>query len=266
MRKFLLLLYFPLSFFPSCEGTDEVFIQEQPEDLSACENAVITSGKYYEKGDQQFLWGGEDTATHFNITGWDLNPCHLTFGLGREKFHALVNPEYSRMSSSDDHIPDDNEVLILNSGNDIKAFPLGTLRNYELVNDEVNGHPVMVVYCFLADLVSVYSRNYCGETLTFAVSGYTYKDPDGHIFIDSQNNGALESFILWDRNSESLWWPISDKGVSGSFKGKDLVKYDRSKWTIITMKELRNKYPNALLLNNDQVLESPGVIKKVDGC
>jgi hypothetical protein len=257
MPKFLLLLI-PIYIGMSCEGTDEIFIQEQPEDLSTCENAVITSGKYYKKGDQQFLWAGEDTITHFNITEWNLNACYLKHGLGREKFHALVNPEYSRINRDHDHIPDDSEVVILKSGNNIKAYPLGVLRIYELVNDEANGHPIMIVYCYLADLVTVYTRNYCGQKLTFAVSGYTYKDP--------QNYGALESFILWDRNSESLWWPINDEGVSGPFKGKDLKKYDRTKWRIITMKQLREKYPDALILDNDQVFKSPGFIRKVNGC
>lgn len=241
------LLLFTLAFFLlSCEGTDEIYIEEQPADLSTCENRIISSGKYYEKDNQQFLWAGKDTTTHFNVTDWTLNACNLKYGLGRETFHALTSPQYSKLSSEHDNIQDDHQVVIIRSGNNVKAYPLGILKNYELVNEVVNGVPVMVVYCFLADLVSVYKRSYNGKTLTFAVSGYTYKDPN--------NYAALESFILWDRNSESLWWPINDKGVSGEFKGINMEKYDRTKWRIISMKQLRLTYPNALVLKNNQVL------------
>ena len=245
MRHFLLFIL-ACSIIISCEGTDEIYIEEQPEDLSTCENLQISSGKYYEKDKQQFLWAGEDTATHFNVTDWTLNACYLKYGLGREKFHALTAPQYFKLNSEHDDIGDDHQVVILKSGNDVKAYPLGILKNYELVNEVVDNVPVMVVYCFLADLVSVYNRSYGGKTLTFAVSGYTYKDPN--------NYAGLESFILWDRNSESLWWPINDKGVSGEYKGINMEKYDRTKWRIISMKQLRERYPDALILRADQVL------------
>lgn len=228
----------------ACEGSDEIFVTPQPDNIVACNEKLIKDGKLYEKSGQQYLWAGQDTTTHFNITDWTLNACYLKKGLGREKFNALITPVYTKLGSDHDHLPDTSRVVILRSGSSIKAYPLGILRTYELVNETANSTPVMIVYCFLADLTSVYTRQYCGRTLTFGVSGYTYADPN--------NYNGLESFILWDRNSESLWWPINDKGVAGIFRDSDMKKYDRSKWQVVTMKDLRKRYPNALILNDQQ--------------
>ena len=120
---------------------------------------------------------------------------------------------------------------------------------HELVNDDVNGVPIMIVYCFLADLTAVYSRRYCGQELTFGVSGYTYLDED---IAD-----ALESFVLWDRDTESLWWPITEKSVSGMFRGESMERYDESKWEEMRWGEVKENYPSAVVMKDNQTMETP---------
>ena len=78
----------------------------------------------------------------------------------------------------------------------------------------------MESYCVLADLGAVYSRNYNSKELTFALSGYTYYDKN--IW-----NG-LDGFVLWDRETESLWWPLVGKAVSGKLKGVNLLELNKT--------------------------------------
>ncbi len=241
-----------------CEGVDFISIEDDV-DLEACGyNPVLSQGKYYTIGDKQYLYGGSDSTTHFDITGWTLNSCYLDNGLGREAFQALIEPTYTPLSSVNDQYHDSSGAVLLLTEGKPKVYPLSTLRQHEVINEVVKGVPVMIVYCYIADLVSVYKRQYCGNKLTFAVSGYTYRDPN--------NFGGLESFILWDRNTESLWWPIIDRGVSGFFRGSALTKYNFREWGETTIGEIREKYPEAVVIDRGQTVNIPSNIPKIDNC
>jgi hypothetical protein len=178
-----------------------------------------------------------------------LSPCNLYYGLGREHFPALLETQYEPLSDVIDNFDDIEKTLVLSVGGIVKIFPFSILVKHELVNDEANGVPIMIVYCFLADLTAVYSRRYCGKELTFAVSGYTYLDED---IAD-----ALESFVLWDRDTESLWWPITEKSVSGMFRGESMERYDESKWIEMRWGEVKENYPSAIVMKDNQTIETP---------
>ncbi|MFT6338107.1 MAG: hypothetical protein ACJA2S_004502 [Cyclobacteriaceae bacterium] len=243
----------------SCEGTDEIFVSSSESfEPGSCESRVVSRGLYYEQDNNQFLWAGEDSTTHFNITNWSLNVCNLKKGLGREAFHSPHSPDYELLSKTDTHYPDDAQAVIVNFENTVKVFPLTVMTRYETVNEVIDGEPIAIVYCFLAELATVYKRNYCGETLTFAVSGYTYRDAD--------NFDGKESFILWDRNSESLWWPIKDLSVAGAYQGQTMIKYNFGKWGLADFAKIRRIYPSALVLVTEQPLKESGTIKPLDGC
>lgn len=258
MRISLLYIVSILLMVMGCEGTDDIFIPLEPEDLSSCENEVVDKGLYYEMDDNSFLWAGTDTSTHFEITDWSLNTCNLKKGLGREAFYALTDPDYELLSETTTNYPDTSRAVIVRYNNTVKVFPYQILIRHETVNEVVDGEPIMVVYCFLADLAAVYNREFCGQTLTFGVSGYTYRDPNAF--------DAKESFILWDRNSESLWWPISDQAVSGVYQGETMEKYNRGRWGLTNFGDIRRRYPNALVLKFLQEEKPLGNIAPSNGC
>lgn len=236
----------------SCDLSQEVDLDDQKNselDPATCEAQVILDGEYYEQNERKYLGDTEDSTLRFDVTDWSLNACYVRHGLGRETFQALISPEYAPISEViGQHDPEESAVVVKDQGN-VKVYPLLTLINHEAINDVANGEPIVVVYCYLADLVTVYSRNYCNQTLTFGVTGYTYADPN--------IRGGLESFLLWDRNSESVWWPILDQGVSGFFKGYRMVKYNAREWDIMRMGEISEKHPEALVVKKGQTVNPP---------
>ncbi len=249
---------FIVFFILGCEGVDFISIEEEVNVEECGYNPVLEQGKYYTKGDAQYLYGGSDSTTHFDVTGWTLNPCHLDNGLGREAFQALIQPNYTPLASVRDQYHASAEAVLLLTEGSPKVYPLSILRQHEVINEVVNDVPVMIVYCYIAELVSVYKRQYCGNTLTFAVSGFTYRDPN--------NFDGLESFILWDRNTESLWWPIIDRGVSGIFRGSTLLKYNIRQWGQTTIGEILEKHPDALVVDRGQTVDVPSNIPRISNC
>ena len=136
-------------------------------------------------------------------------------------------------------------------------YSVNLLINHEIVNDEINGHPIMAAYCILADLGAIYTREYCDETLTFALSGYTYSDPEVW--------GGINAFVLWDRDTESLWWPLIDKAVSGHMKDEPLKKFT-GHWKDTDWKTIKRDYPNAVVLKRGQTMGVPQDWPRITPC
>ena len=125
-----------------------------------------------------YLRAGRAPEEEFDITAFRLETNQLHYGSSRERIPALTDPQYITVAEADRWIDADARVLLVGIGEDVRVYPLSFLRSNELVNDVVGGRPIVVAYCYLADLGAVYDRRAGGRTLTFALSSYTYADPD----------------------------------------------------------------------------------------
>jgi hypothetical protein len=239
------LLLFICAIISSCKKP-EPDIPLLEVEIDACANSVFDSTKILFQNNSILLYGGEADSQHFDITDWSLNACQLRFGLSREYFPAVRSPKYATVNEeSNNYAPDARFILV--EGNPAKAYSIDLLVKHEVVNDTINGDPILVGYCVLADLAAVYSRVYCDSVFTFGLSGYTYHDPAFY--------GNIESFVMWDRETESLWWPLADKAVSGRMKDMSLEKYPEIKWREVIWSEIKTEYPNArVLARNIEVL------------
>lgn len=209
----------------------------------------LTNGKFFEIDGKKMLYGGTNPNDHFNITGTELIDSQFHYGIGREKFPALLEPAFISVTQADSMWNDSTRFLLAYAGNDVKAYSVKDLTRHEIVNDILDGQPIMAAYCILADLGAIYNRNYGDQTLTFALSGYTYFD-------ENVWNG-LDGFILWDRETESLWWPLTGKAVSGPLKNVKLLEMDKSHWKDVEWNYIKEHYPNAQILQSGQDYERP---------
>ncbi len=212
--------------------------------MGAC--ILLGLDRVNERDGKRWLYGGNEPGQDFDITEFQLDPSQLNFGLGREAFHALVAPKFGIPGEPGVSINDRTRVLGVAINGEAKAYPIDLLRRHEVVNDTVGKRPIFAAYCILADLAGVYDREMNGHTYTFAVSGYTYADPriwDG-----------LNAFVLWDRDTESLWLPTIGKGVSGPMIDVPMRLTPQAWWTDTTWGEFRKLHPNAVVLKNGQRL------------
>lgn len=217
---------------------------------------AINKGKIFEKDGKKYLWGGEDSTWHFDITGSILKDDQYHYGIGRERFHALIRPEFITREEADEIYPDSARFLLLKIGDDVRAYGIDLLTHHEVVNDVVNGEPVMAAYCILADLGAIYDRELLGRTFTFALSGYTYFDPEVW--------DGMDGFVFWDRETESTWWPLIGKAVSGPLMNTEMKVYDERNWSQTTWGEIKAQHNELRVLKPDQTMEAPQDWPKYD--
>lgn len=216
--------------------------------------SALHNGKFMQEKETKLLYGGELQNQNFVINNLELKPEQFHYGLGREAFPALIKPEFESVEEANKHWKDSVRFLVAYSGNDVKAYSIKDLTRHEVVNDILDGEPIFAAYCILADLGAIYTRSYNDKVFTFAVSGYTYYDP--------KIWNGLDGFVLWDRETESLWWPLIDKAVSGKLKDTPLFKLEKTKWKDTNWEDIKRDFPQAEVLIPNQDFERPKTWKR----
>lgn len=212
---------------------------------------ALEHGKIFEEDGKKLLWGGKDSTWHFDITNSTLVDSQYHYGIGREKFDALIQPEFISLEKADEIYADEDRFLLLDINGEARAYGIDLLTHHEVVNDVVDGKPVMAAYCILADLGAIYDRKLNNKEFTFALTGYTYYDPDVW--------DGLDGFLLWDRETESIWWPLTGKAVSGPLRGMEMSVWDEKEWSQTTWREIKKRYKTIDILKPDQEMDPPKI-------
>lgn len=254
-RAFPFLFTLICFFCFNCKDSSQPPIHTEPQKNETVEAKkqqrplAIDHDKFFKIEGKNMLYGGEKPEQHFNIENYTLKDEQFHYGIGREKFPALLKPQFGSIKEVDSIWADSTRFLLAYSGKDIKAYSVKDLTRHEVVNDVLDGKPIMAVYCILADLGAIYERTYGDNELTFALSGYTY--------FDKEVWNGLDGFVLWDRETESLWWPLIGKAVSGPLKGVKLLEMDNSFWKDLSWKDIKDNYPQAKIMLSGQDFERP---------
>jgi len=209
----------------------------------------LKMGKFSEKNGRKYLYGGKREGENFDVTAYLLKDEQFHFGIGRERFPALLNPKFISVQEASEKWADDDRFILAQIGNEAKAYSVKDLTRHEVVNDVLDGKPIMAAYCILADLGAIYDRTIGGKEFTFALSGYTYYDPEVW--------EGKDGFVMWDRETESLWWPLIGKAVSGKMQGTKMKVLDEKLWKQTTWKDIKENYSYARVLESGQDFERP---------
>ena len=120
--------------------------------------------------------------------------------IGEELVLSLVDaippidePRYEDASGGDWLDVDDLVIGYIGANGGAWAFPVKILNLHEIVNDELDGVPVLISYCPLCRSAIVYDRRLDGRELTFGNSSALYES----------------DLVMFDRETRSYWWPCS---------------------------------------------------------
>lgn len=128
-------------------------------------------------------------------------------GPGKDGIHSVDAPKFAELPKAT-WILRDTEVLGVALGGEARAYPVRILEYHQIVNDVIGDVPIAVTYDPLAGSPLVYSRRVGGKTLTFGVSGLIYND----------------NFLMFDRETESLWSQFEGRAIAGPLSGKRLER------------------------------------------
>lgn len=174
--------------------------------------------------------------------GFVLSPASVPVGeiLGggpkRDGIAALVDPP--RVAAGEASLGPDEWVVGVAIGGEAVAYPTAILEWHELVNDTIDGNPVLVSYCPLCGTAMVFDRRIGGKTRSFGVSGLLY----------------LSDLLLYDRETQSLWSQIRSEAVTGAALGQRLVLL-RSR--TMRWREWRKLHPRTTVLSRDTGHQRP---------
>jgi hypothetical protein len=168
-----------------------------------------------------------------NSTVW-LIPKNEVFdgGPGKDGIPALTNPE-TIIPGNASFLSDGDLVLGFASGGQARAYPHRILDWHEIINDDLNGVSVAVIYCPLTGTGIGWDRNLpSGQKTTFGVSGLLYNT----------------NVIPYDRATDTNWSQLLLLAVNGDLEGTKPATINLLETTWKTWKEL---YPNTRVVSTN---------------
>ena len=126
-------------------------------------------------------------------------------GPTRDRIRSVDAPEFVSPPEAP-WSPPAAPVIGLAVGGVARAYPIHLMEYHQVVNDELGGTPVVVGFDPLTAIPRAWKRSVDGKVLEFGVSGLLY---DGQ-------------FLLYDRETESLWAHYTGRAVAGPMAGKQL--------------------------------------------
>ena len=159
-------------------------------------------------------------------------------GPGKDGIPSIENPNFSRIEAIN-FLGEQDLVIIVESGDDVKAYPHPILDWHEIVNDEivasVNGQfitnaSLSLTYCPLTGTAIGWDSNIGGTKTSFGVSGLLYNS----------------NLIPYDRATDSYWSQMEHKCVKGDLVGTEINTFHVLEMSFSTLKET---YPDAQVMN-----------------
>jgi hypothetical protein len=128
-------------------------------------------------------------------------------GPPRDGIESVDQPEFVAAGEAHWVVPK-NPVLGVAVGEEAHVYPIHLIEPHQIVNDRLGGASVVVTYDPLAGVPRAYLSDVDGRTLSFGVSGLIYNS----------------NFLIYDRQTESLWVQFTGEAISGPMAGKKLSR------------------------------------------
>lgn len=123
----------------------------------------------------------------------------------RDGFVPLVDPPFVPAADAP-AMRDEEMVLALEVAGETACYPVAYLNHHEIVEHRLGGVDVLVCWCPLCRTGAAHERTLDGRTLRFGHSGWLWHN----------------AYLLYDRETESLWHHERGTAFSGPLRGRTL--------------------------------------------
>ena len=180
-------------------------------------------------------WRAEGwTRTDFSRRAVDLSEI-VSGGPPRDGIPPIDAPRFVAAAAASWLDPSE-PVLVVQRGDEARAYPLQILIWHEIVNDDLGGMPVAVTFCPLCNSALVFER-------TLAAAG-------GPAVLDFGTTGKLRhsDLVMWDRQSESWWQQLTGEAIVGRHTGARLRLLPAP---LVSFETFRRAFPRGRVLSRD---------------
>lgn len=156
----------------------------------------------------------------------------LSGGPPKDGIPAIDEPKFISVDEADAWLKPQEPVILLQIGDNARAYPLQILMWHEIVNDTVGGVPVTVTFCPLCNTGIAFDRTLDGQVLGFGTTGRL----------------RFSNLIMYDRQTESWWQQATGEAIVGELTGRKLTLLAAS---IISWADFKAAHPDGTVLSRD---------------
>ena len=149
----------------------------------------------------------------------------------RDAIPPIDSPVYGPVYEGD-WLNETDLVLGYVGGGQAYAYPIKILNFREIINDEIDGVPVLVSYCPLCRSGIVYDRRLGDQVLSFGNTSALYES----------------DLVMLDRQTGSYWWQVPGTAIVGQLTGEQLQTLPS---TMSTWADWKIAHPDTLILTRD---------------
>jgi len=123
------------------------------------------------------------------------------------KFPSLFEPKFATEAGHTNPPPPSARLIALVTREGPRAYPVGLLDRFEIVNDGDGTSDWVVARCPIVGTVAIFDRRLDGRTLTFENSAALWRDTS----------------VMKDRETGTLWSAATGQGLFGPLAGRRLT-------------------------------------------
>src|SRR5437870_5590100 len=155
-----------------------------------------------------------------------------------DEFPVVTKPSLVSHGLHSDPPDEDSRVLGITVGAIPRAYPIGLLDRFEVVNDAVPGLFFVVVRCGLTGITAAYDRTVAGRVLDFRNSGALWRD----------------TLVLKDRATGTYWSSATGEALHGPLEGDRLRPLPA---VVVRASDWQRSHPGSLYMDLDEDTSEP---------
>lgn len=156
----------------------------------------------------------------------------LSGGPPKDGIPAIDDPTFVSVEQARDWLQPQEPVLVIELGEQARAYPIQILMWHEIVNDVIGDTPVSVTFCPLCNTGIAFEGRIDDQVLDFGTTGRL----------------RFSNLIMYDRQTESWWQQATGEAVAGDFTGAILPMIPVR---MLSWADFSAAYPEGLVLSRD---------------
>jgi len=156
----------------------------------------------------------------------------LSGGPPKDGIPAIDEPVYVDVAEADSWLNPVEPVILVEVGEEARAYPLQVLIWHEIVNDTIGDLPLAVTFCPLCNTAIAFERTFDGQVLDFGTTGRL----------------RYSNLIMYDRQTETWWQQANGEAIAGQYASSQLEFYPA---IIVSWQEFKAAHPDGSVLSRE---------------